>query len=322
MPSEVKPFGIGVIGSGPASQFVLERLSLRDDFEVVGWNGSDVAPVVPNNGVRFSSAAALIEDPRCRVVYLTGAPREELIAAALEARKHVVLSSVGSLSAAGLRILAEMAVRQRAISVLDEPRHWSDEALLARAALARGCLGSLRRIRLEVHELALPGESFPHGVLRELGWHWMDQLLSFVDDIPKWTQLRLFHEANDAAEHGFLALIDFAGGASAVIEVQTRSLLSLRTGWLLEGRDGAYRDGRYYLKTGDGEIVDEAVPRPAGSADPFFDALAAALCGDSVPSSGLSNLSRAVRTAELIEMLEQSSRQGGVIRETASKKPN
>jgi predicted dehydrogenase len=226
---------------------------------------------------------------------------------AIQAGKHVVLPLVNALGAAELHALAERARRDGVIAAVDQPWHWTDEAFRLKSLIDSGDLGQLRRIRLASHEFSLPGEAFPQGVLRELGWHWIDQLLSLLGDDAKSVQLRTFADESKGEELGFLAMIEFSKGASAVIELQTRSLLSLHTGWLLEGTSGAYRDGRKYLMTSDGEIVDEAVERPAASDEPFLDLLAAALRGDKDAKLLLPGLSRPARTAALIEKLEESA---------------
>jgi predicted dehydrogenase len=144
-------------------------------------------------------------------------------------------------------------------------------------------------------------------VLRELGCHWLDQLLVFAAGACKSTMLRKFYHAGGATEAGFLATLEFEDGTSAALEVQTASLLSLRTGWLLEGSHGAYRAGRRYSKAADGEIIDEPVTVPETSRDPFLDHLVKVMAGDPSVCGALVPLSHAARTMSLIEQLEAAS---------------
>ena len=159
---------------------------------------------------------------------------------------------------------------------------------------------------------ALPGEEFPNGMLWDLGWHWLDQLLTFVNDELLSARLRRFTSPAASSDDGFLATIEFARGTSAVIEVQTQSLLSLRTGWLLEGTTGAYRDGRQYTKTLDGEIIDEPVSVGSLASDSFLDALGAGIRAEEVVEP-LPDLIHAARIAELIDsLMSAESSQAGI----------
>ncbi len=308
MPSDVQPHGVGVIGSGPFRQFVIERLSLRRDFTATACCSTDGAAHPPyhrDGCVNHSSPQDVIDDPRTSVIFFVGPFATDVVAAAIRAGKHVVLELARALSPQGLRHLAKLAAERGIVAVVDEPRRWDDDFLCAKSVFDSGTLGQLERTRLAIHERLLPGELFPLGVLKELGGHWLDQLLVFVHDQPQSIRLRTFRAADSATDDGFLAVIDFAGGVSAVIEVQTQSLLSLRTGWLLEGTAGAYRAGRLYTKTADGEIIDEPVNRPTlvsdpASNDPFFDTLTAAIRGDTNAQATLPDLAHAARVAELV----------------------
>ena len=304
--AEDNPFGVGVIGAGPACQFAVEQLNLHDQFKVTGWHSEnpDRAPTLPQECVVHTTPRELILSPETSIVYLVGSPADGLVAAALEARKHVVLPSVSSMGGPELRCLSELAAKADVMAVVHEARHWTEEAIRIRTLLEQHRLGTLRRMRLEVHDLSLPGEEFPQGVLRDLGWPWIDQLLTLTPESPQRVHLQKYRVTPDAPENGFLALIEFPQ-SSALVELQTRSLLSLRSGWLLEGDSGAYRDGRLYTRTADGEIIDEPVERPPSGGDRFFDALAAAMQNELARLS-LPDLLRAARTAALMEKLEES----------------
>jgi len=309
MPSVVDPHTVGVIGPVASSQFVLERLLLRQDFVAtaccspgVGAVGCCSDPTRP-----LGSAQQVIDDPQTQVIYFAGPIGAELLLAALQRGKHVVLSPAAAMIGADeLRRLAEIAADRGLVAVIDEPRRWDDDFRSAMTVAQSGRLGVLLRIRLSLLTTALPGEEFTGGVLSDLGWHWLDQLLSFVDDDLLTARLRQFYPTARSNDAGFMATMEFASGTSAVIELQTQSLLSLRTGWLLEGTTGAYRAGRQYTKTADGEIIDEQVALPSLANDPFLDALSLAL-QETTPAGLLMPLKHAARIAELIESLRAST---------------
>ena len=297
MPSDLKPRGVGVIGTGLDCQFALERLSLRTDFRVV---------------VRSADSLA-VNEPSVTVVYFAGTPTADLVFSAVQAGKHVVLETASGISEADLHGIAEMAITQQTLAVIDEPRRWDDDFACAKAVFDSGVLGTMQRIRLAVHERGLPGETFPQGVLQHLGPLWLDQLLVFADSEVTSFELERFYASEQASDIGFLVTFKFDDGISAVVELQTQSLLSLRTGWLLEGSTGAYRAGRQYTKTTDGEIIDEPVTRPPVHSDPFFEALSAALNGDQASLASLPNLFHAARVARLMDRLKQGHVSGTAI---------
>lgn len=308
MPADVKQYGLGLIGPGPFSHHLLERLLLREDLKAVAaWFGSQPdRPNSPPGCEVHSQPRAVIESPRTEVVYFAEAASPDLIELAIQSGKGVVLTTTIGLTSSELFRLADLAAASGTLAVVDESRRWDEDFLGAKAVFDAGRLGQLQRVRIAIHETSLPGEAFPKGVLRELGGHWLDQLLAFTTSDPESVLLRRFYGTTGAADVGFLATIDFKEMISAVVEVQAASLLSLRTGWLLEGTTGAYRAGRQYSKTADGEIIDEPVTVPALSADPFLDKLVKSLAGDQADSLQLVTLPHAARTLALLELLENS----------------
>ena len=183
MPTDVQPHGVGVIGSGPFRQFVLERLSLRRDFTATACCSTDGAAHPPHQRdgcVNHSSAHDVIDDPRTSVIFFVGPVATDHVADAIRAGKHVVLELARALSSQDLRHLAKLAAERGIIAVVDEPRRWEDDFLCAKSVFDSGKLGQLERIRLAIHERSLPGELFPQGVLRELGGHWIEDRKSVV----------------------------------------------------------------------------------------------------------------------------------------------
>jgi len=311
MPSEATPIGVGIIGPARSVHYIRERLSIRREFVSVAthatggehWNSSE-----RDDGLACPSPFDVIRHHRGGLIYFSGPVPEQWVATAIEAKKHVVLESPPAISSAELRSLAEFAIANEVVATLHQPRYWSEDFLCARHVVQNNMTGRLLRIRLAIHEHLIPGETFSRGVLCDIGFHSLDQLFLLLDDEPCSVSFRPFPRSGESTYDGFLAVIDFVGGASAMIELQTRSLLSLRTGWLLEGTNGAYRSGRYYSKTKDGEIVDEPVTKPNISDDPFFDALFAVLRREEVIGSTLQELSHSARVMKLIDQLERSVR--------------
>ena len=114
----------------------------------------------------------------------------------------------------------------------------------------------------------------------------------------------------DQHTSGFMATIEFANGCIAHIDANPRSRLGDRTGWILEGTTGSYRNDKLYTVASDGEIVDEPVQRPSLSGDPFIAELTSLWSGK---ATTLPTLADAARVVQLIEAIEQSQKRGEVI---------
>lgn len=297
-PSPVPPYGVAVIGSGPDARYACERFALHHDFAVV-------AELDPANSA--TSIASLLKNDRLHVIYFAGPDHGErsvgdLISDSLQAGKHIVSRSGVLKDIARHRDLMAQAT-DSVMAVVEEPRRWDEDFLNARLLIDTGKLGSLKRIRLATHELKFPGESFPNGVLRDLGLHWMDQLLAFVKEDLASCHLRRNFSKQGSVDDGFVAVMEFTSGVSAMIEIQTTSLLSSRSGWFVEGTEGAYRNGRLYTRTNDGEIVDEPVERPTESSQGFVGTLAAAIGGAPIARSCLVSLTHAARVQAVMDSL-------------------
>ena len=283
-----EPFGVGLIGSSATSRFVCERLSLCSDLRLIAtWSEEEpsddlplpLAGITPTKCRRHGTPFDVMQDPDVRVVHFANDSKADWMRQALGAAKSIVVESPQSLSLDELEQLARDATSCQQTAAVYGPRRWDADFLQAQAALESGRLGRLLRVRYSVHDYRLPDETFPRGVARELGWPVLDQLLVLFDSRPR-HRFDWRHFPSDAdRSDGFVGRFDFADDVSAVIEVQTRSLLSYRSGWMLEGTAGAYRNGRLYTRTPDGEIIDEPLPTHNLSSDPFFDALASALRG-------------------------------------------
>ena len=220
-----------------------------------------------------------MKDPDVRVLYFANGAKGDWMRLAIGAAKSIVVESPQSLSLDELERLAKDATECQQVAAIYEPRRWETDFLQAQSVVQSDRLGKLLRARYSVLDYRIPGETFSFGIAKELGSRILDQLLMFVGPKQVTSSLwRHFPSASDGSD-GFLASFEFADEILATIEIQTRSLLSLSSGWMLEGIDGAYRNGRLYTRTSDGEIVDESLPLPNVSSDPFFDALIAALRG-------------------------------------------
>ncbi len=303
--------GVGLIGCSATSRFVCELLSRRTDLRLAAiWNEqadageSALAGIAPPECRRHASPFAAINDPRVQVVWFADGSNADGMRLALAAAKPIVIESPQSLTLDELERLDRDAETQGQVAAVYAPRRWETDFLQARSALESGRLGRLLRVRYAVHDHRLPHDTFPRGVANELGAPLLDQLILLTGARPcRRFSIRHFPSATNRGD-GFVCHGEFADAVSAIagevsvlIEVQTRSLLSYRSGWMLEGTTGACRNGRLYTQSGDGEIIDEPLPTPGLSSDPFFDALCSLL---RETANELPTIRDAVRVAALL----------------------
>lgn len=298
--SPATPIGVEVVGASSTSRFLCERLSLRSDLRFVAASGVEDSgsPLPPG-----STALGVIEAPDVRVIHFAAGSSSQTMLAALAGSKSIIVEAPHMLTSDELEELAKTADRYGQFAAIYEPRRWDRDFLQARCALESGRLGKLLRLRYSVHDSCLPGELFPLGIAKELGSHVLDQMLQLVGpnalNVQDGSALfvwRHFPSARDRSA-GFTASFEFSEDVSAIIEIQTRSLLGTRSGWMLEGTAGAYRNGNLFTRTVDGEIVDEPLPAPTVSSDPFLDALSDKLRGN---SADLPTVRDAIRVAALL----------------------
>ncbi len=306
--------GVGLVGESSTSRFLCERLSLRSDLRLVAVCVEDNSKTpLPSSlsEISFAGIACpasmtafdLIAAPEIRVIHFAAGSSSDTMFAALARSKSIIVEAPQELTIDELERLSLAAIEHGQVAAIYEPRRWDRDFLQARTVLESGRLGKLLRLRYAVHDSCLPGELFPLGIARELGSHVLDQMLQLVGpnglDVRGGSApfVRCFFPSARKHNESFIASFEFAETVSALIEIQTHSLLSTRSGWMLEGTAGAYRNGNLFTRTVDGEIVDEPLPAPTVSSDPFLDALSDKLQGN---SANLPTVRDAVRVAALL----------------------
>ncbi|MEI8019754.1 MAG: Gfo/Idh/MocA family oxidoreductase [Schlesneria sp.] len=307
------PWRVGVLGLGHAGLFYLERLSLSADIRLVGAFDSDSK----RRGLATGSGCPLFDrwdsmlSPNVAdALFLVDDFSEEVAKAVLHGGQHLVIDRPWSVSSKVLRSLGELAVNSNRTSTVASPGRWSANFVSATAARRTGRLGNLRSVRLSSCEKRVPGEMSEDGVLREFGYRWLDQLFVLVESNPERVYAKLLSDGEPKQEYGFLAVIDFANGCTAQIEIDTRSRLGFRTGWMIEGSSGSYRNDRLYTEIDDGEIVDEPLIHSNDSNETFISELTKKWSG---ASTTLPTLADAANVVQVIEALERSAISGEVV---------
>ena len=311
--SLVTPWRVGVLGLGQAGLFYLECLSLCADVRLVGAVDADPQHRALASGAGcqlFDQRDSLLSPTVADALFLVDDFSEEAAKAVLLGGQHLVIDRPWSVSSEVLRSLGELADKSNRTLTVASPGRWSASFVSAMTALRTGRLGNLHSVRLSSCEKRVPGEMSADGVLREFAYRWIDQLLELVDSTPERVYAKLWSDGQPKQEYGFLALIDFTNGCRAQIEIDTRSRLGFRTGWMIEGSTGSFRNDRLYTEADDGEIVDEPLTHANDSADSFIRELTAMWGG---AATTLPTLADAACVVRVIEALERSATSGDVV---------
>ncbi len=260
----------------------LEQLCLRDDWQVV-------AVTDPRADRRIQASIScpqvcesleeLLAAPQLSGVVITEPARQRLaiVQRCLEARKDVWVEPPLSHDLRQVRRLQTLARERHTSLRVIQTRRYEPAYRQALTAVESGRLGTLRSIRfLSADWTTYVGDqgaaSCPlSDPVEQFGAHGFDQLLGLVNSDPHWIWAR-----RCTGEDGFLAVIGFASGITAQVEVRRRARATCHTGWVLEGESASYQQGRLISVAGDGELIDEPVPLVPQEEDPLAAALSSA----------------------------------------------
>lgn len=292
----VAPVNIGLVGLGRAGLFHRERLSLRDDLRVVACCDSDfnrLKSVAGDSGCKPSEWNELLSESGIDLVWIATPPAThfELVSSALRAGKHVVVETPVALTVDHASQLPELARNSGKSLIVAHTRRYDDDIRQALSVVQSGSLGELQSLRLtcwqfnpsslrEPRRDQISWRSSPvtgGGVLWEFGTHLLDQLLLLTADCPASAYARATADRNLA--EGVVAVITFARGAIATLDISRTALIPRDTGWELNGSRGSYAAGLHYSATREGEIEDVPAPGVAADPDAFYEAVARHLRG-------------------------------------------
>lgn len=303
---------VGVIGLGPQGLFQLERLSLSSHIRATGAYDAD-----PCRRKLAEGLDCFVTDEPPQVtggtdaIFFTSLPDESSAKALLRAGQHLVIDCPWKLTAEELLSIQREALESHRFATFFCPRRWSAEFLLPNAAIQSNRLGQLISVEYTSCVKQLSGEPCDADDFLHWQFELCDQLLSLVDSRPTSVFANVRFDTQETQERCFVAFVEFENGCTAQLKVDFRSRLTFRTGWMLEGTVGSYRNGRLYTETDDGEITDEPILRPAYGEDPFLQALVSAWQGE---STSLPSLGDAASTINLMTAINRSSRSGQAVR--------
>ncbi len=318
-----------VLGLGTNGAYIAESLSLNG-FELVAITAThgEEARLVdlqrhPLLGQKVIGRDELLKrrDLDWLVVTSPLATRAADTRAAIDAGFNVLIEAPLAASFGETKTLLELAKKaNRACLAWVGPRDDSDfrQAWSVRQS---GQLGRLRSAVFTLRQAAASGlpatcsaadsaNSATVDLLTTFGWRYFDQLLRLIDQpivrvfgVVNCGQLCFDSLASCGAqseqECGFLAVIEFADGCVAQIEIDLASSTTVSPQWLLQGDRGGYVKGKQSCLERDGEIYE--VDIATESREPFEELRA--------PTESVAlEVQHLVRVAGLIEAVRESSR--------------
>ena len=253
------PLRIAVVGLDRIGAYHLERLSLRDDIEVVATHDPDATRtslLPPCGGEFYPSWESLLAGAAVEAVLLIGRPefRTPLAVQALDAGKHVAvpLPLAGSTADADA-LVAAARNSQRVLAALPFHR-WNDDFRTAAAELASGKLGRLRAAKCLVWQYRAHEEQPLDAVGPEL----LDQMIQLFDAPPQEITARVA-ATREGRQTGFTLIAGFGDGRTGLLDVDFAAIAPQRSGWVLQGSDGAWQNFRRYTRTDEDEIYETPV---------------------------------------------------------------
>lgn len=295
------PLGIGVAGLGRAGACHIERIGLREDCRVVAAIDDSAEAIRKGPGKDAIPTRIwndLLQSDEVEVVLLATPPatHARLVIEALAAGKHVLVETPLCLNLAEADAIMAAARRTARSVMVAHTRRWDDDFRRALQCVRDGSIGRLRSVKSVTwqyvpaarvaRDAAAPDEngqgapsvpSWRHdrgcggGALWEFGLHLFDQLLLLARERPVSVFLEPYRSSlSQPGDDGFLAVVRFASGLVAHIEVDRASPVPLQTGWMLVGAAGSYASATHFSVTEEGEVVDVPLDSCPAETDDFY----------------------------------------------------
>ena len=237
-----------LIGYGGMGAWHVDKLRTVAGISIRGIYDIDPARVkaAEADGLyAYPSLEALIEDPDVRLVTIA-TPNDvhrDIAIAAMRAGKDVVCEKPVTLCSDDLQAIFDASQETERLFTVHQNRRWDEDFLTVRRIMAENTLGRVFNIESRVHgSRGVPGDwrnkkRHGGGMVLDWGVHLLDQLLLMVKEDVISTYCTVSHVTNDEVDDGFKAIITFASGLTAHVEVGTSNFIDLPR-WYVQGENG------------------------------------------------------------------------------------
>ncbi len=252
-----------LIGYGGMGEWHVKQLrTMPEDIAIAGVY--DILPqrrdAAEQEGLyAYASLNELLADPRVELVTIA-TPNDvhrAIAEQALAAGKHVICEKPVTLSSDDLQAMIDAARRADRLFTVHQNRRWDEDYLVIRKIYEQHTLGRVFNIESRVHgSRGVPGDwrntrLQGGGMILDWGVHLLDQLLQMIPEPVVSTFCAVTHVTNDEVDDGFKAILTFANGLTAHVEVGTSNFINLPR-WYMQGENGTAVIHSWAL---DGEIV-------------------------------------------------------------------
>jgi len=161
----------------------------------------------------------------------------------MAAGKHIISEKPVTMCADDLQAMIDASKKYGRIFSVHQNRRWDEDYLMMKKIYDANTLGRVFNIESRVHgSRGIPGDwrntkLQGGGMILDWGVHMLDQLLQIVpEDVISVYNINS-HVTNDEVDDGFKALITFASGITAQVEVGTSNFINLPR-WYMQGENG------------------------------------------------------------------------------------
>lgn len=237
-----------LIGYGGMGSWHVDKLLTLPEVTVSGIYDIDPerAALAQERGLHaYPSLEALLSDPmvECITIATPNDVHRDIAAAAMKAGKHVICEKPVTLSSDDLQAMIDSSLTYRRLFTVHQNRRWDEDFLSVKRIIDDNTLGRVFNIESRVHgSRGVPGDwrnkkRQGGGMILDWGVHLLDQLLLMLEEDVISTYCTVSHVTNDEVDDGFKAIITFASGLTAHIEVGTSNFIELPR-WYVQGENG------------------------------------------------------------------------------------
>jgi len=239
--------GYGGMGSYHGNNYLRENAK----FEISGIFDIDASryAAARENGIenydRFHSKEEIAADASTDAV-LIATPNDshlEYVTFFAQAGKHIICEKPVALSSAEYAQMLEVCDKNKVVLMVHQNRRWDPDFLTVKKMYDKNALGKFCRIESRVQGAnGIPGdwrkfEEKGGGMMLDWGVHLIDQMVYMLPELPESVYCRYFYGAGFEVDDGFRLEMNYNGGLSVEIAVDTNCFIPLPR-WTVYGADG------------------------------------------------------------------------------------
>lgn len=239
--------GYGGMGSYHGNNYLRENAK----FEISGIFDIDASryAAARENGIenydRFHSKEEIAADASTDAV-LIATPNDshlEYVTFFAQAGKHIICEKPVALSSDEYAQMLEVCEKNKVVLMVHQNRRWDPDFLTVKKMYDENVLGKFCRIESRVQGAnGIPGdwrkfEEKGGGMMLDWGVHLIDQMVYMLPELPESVYCRYFYGAGFEVDDGFRLEMNYNGGLSVEIAVDTNCFIPLPR-WTVYGADG------------------------------------------------------------------------------------